>query len=138
MIKTKVVEKLDRRALLRRRLLDAGGVLGDIRLSEHNLLGRGQDLRANLTVSQQRQQIDISFTEPYFLDRDLAAGFDLFDTRTDFQNQSSYDETSTGGTLRLGYPLTENLRHCVRYTLRDDEIHNVDDEASVFIKEEEG
>ena len=64
--------------------------------------------------------------------------FDLFDRRTDFQNQSSYDENSLGGTLRLGYPLTENLRHGVRYTLRDDEIHNVDDEASVFIKEEEG
>ena len=45
---------------------------------ERNLLGRGQDLRANLTVSQRRQPIDLSFTEPYFLDRDLAAGFDLF------------------------------------------------------------
>jgi outer membrane protein insertion porin family len=89
-------------------------------------------------VSQRRQQIDISFTEPYFLDRDLAAGFDLFNSRTDFQRESSYDESSLGGTLRLGYPLTENLRHALRYTLRDDEIHNVDDDASVFIKEEEG
>ena len=89
-------------------------------------------------MSQRRQAIDLSFTEPYFLDRDLAAGFDLFRSRTDFQSESSYDETSTGGTLRMGYPLTENLRHSVRYTLRDDQIQNVDDDASIFIKDEEG
>lgn len=114
------------------------GVLGDIRLRERNLLGGGQDLSANFTVSQRRQEIEFSFTEPYFLDRDLAAGFDLFRSRTDFQSEASFDETSTGGTLRLGYPLTENLRHSVRYTLRADEIQNVDDDASVFIRDEEG
>ncbi|MGE3290967.1 MAG: outer membrane protein assembly factor BamA [Geminicoccaceae bacterium] len=137
-IKTKVVERSTGELSFGAGFSTDDGVLGDIRLSERNFLGRGQDLRANLTVSQRRQQIDISFTEPYFLDRDLAAGFDLFDSRTDFQRESSYDESSLGGTLRLGYPLTENLRHAVRYTLRDDEIHNVDDDASVFIKDEEG
>jgi outer membrane protein insertion porin family len=114
------------------------GVLGDIRLTERNLLGRGQDLRANFTVSQRRQEIDFSFTEPYFLDRDLAAGFDLFFRESDFQTEASYDETTRGGTLRAGYPLTENLRHALRYTLRQDDIHNVDDDASVFIQAEEG
>jgi outer membrane protein insertion porin family len=137
-IKTKVTEKSTGELSFGAGFSTQDGVLGDVRLTEHNLLGRGQDLSANLTVSQRRQSVDISFTEPYFLDRDLAAGFDLFRTRTDFQNQSSYDETSTGGTLRMGYPLTENLRHSVRYTLRADEIQNVDDSASVFIQEEEG
>jgi outer membrane protein insertion porin family len=114
------------------------GILGDVRLRERNLLGRGQDLTANFTVSQRRQEIEFAFTEPYFLDRDLAAGVDLFRSRTDFRSESSFDETSTGGTLRLGYPLTENLRHAVRYTLRYDEIENVRDDASRFIQEEEG
>ena len=114
------------------------GVLGDVRLRERNLLGRGQDLSANVTLSQRRQNAEISFTEPYFLDRDLAAGFDLFRTRTDLQSESSFDERSTGGTLRMGYPLTENLRHAVRYTLRNDEIANVDEDASEFIQDEEG
>lgn len=114
------------------------GVLGDIRLRERNLLGRGQDLTANFTLSQRRRNIEFSFTEPYFLDRDLAAGIDLFATRTDFQSESSFDERNLGGTLRMGYPLTENLRHSVRYTLREDEIANVDSDASRFIQEEEG
>ena len=137
-IKTKVTERSTGELSFGAGFSTQDGVLGDVRLTERNLLGRGQDLRANLTVSQRRQEIDLSFTEPYFLERDLAAGFDLFRSRTDFQSESSYDETSTGGTLRLGYPLTENLRHAVRYTLRADEIHNVDNNASVFIKDEEG
>ena len=137
-IKVKVTEKSTGELSFGAGFSTQDGLLGDIRLTEHNLLGRGQDLSANLTVSQRRQSIDISFTEPYFLDRDLAAGFDLFRTRTDFQRESSYDETSTGGTLRMGYPLTENLRHSVRYTLRADEIQNVDEDASIFIQDEEG
>ena len=137
-IKTKVVERSTGELSFGAGYSTQDGVLGDIRLRERNLLGRGQDLTANFTVSQRRQEIQFSFTEPYFLERDLAAGFDLFRTRTDYRSQSSFDETSTGGTLRLGYPLTENLRHSVRYTLRYDEIQNVRNDASVFVKEEEG
>ena len=93
------------------------------RSRERNLLGRGQDLSANFTVSQRRQQIDVSFTEPYFLDRDLAAGFDLFRTQHRLpERDRPTTRPAPGGTLRVGYPLTENLRHSVRYTLRDDEI----------------
>jgi outer membrane protein insertion porin family len=114
------------------------GVLGDIRLRERNLLGRGQDVSANVTLAQRRQYADVSFTEPYFLGRDLSAGFDVFWTQTDLQNSSSFDEQNEGFTLRAGYPLTENLRHLVRYTLRNDTISNVDNSASVFIKDEKG
>ncbi len=137
-IKTKVVEKSTGELSFGAGFSTQDGVLGDIRLRERNFLGKGQDLSASLLLSQRTQSADISFTEPYFLGRDLAAGFDLFQTRTNFERQSSFDQTSTGGTLRMGYPLTENLRHSVRYTLRDDSIHNVDDDASIFIRDEEG
>lgn len=137
-IKTRVTERSTGELSFGAGYSTQDGVLGDIRLRERNLLGRGQDLTANFTVSQRRQEIEFSFTEPYFLDRDLAAGFDVFRSRTDFESESSFDETSTGGTVRLGYPLTENLRHSVRYTLRYDEIENVDEDASVFIRDEEG
>ncbi|MFO1068270.1 MAG: outer membrane protein assembly factor BamA [Geminicoccaceae bacterium] len=114
------------------------GVLGDVRLTERNLLGRGQTITANFTLSQRRQEIDFAFTEPYFLGYDLAAGVDLFWRETDFQSEASYNEMSRGGTLRASYPLTEFWRHSVRYTLRQDDIQDVDDDASVFIKEEAG
>jgi outer membrane protein insertion porin family len=114
------------------------GPLGDIRLTERNLLGRGQSVLANITVSGRTQEADLSFTEPYFLDRDLAAGFDLFRRTTDFQDEGSFDQRTMGGTLRASYPLTETLRHGVRFTVRQDTIKDVDEEASRFIQDEEG
>ena len=85
------------------------GPLGDIRLTERNLLGRGQSVSAEFTISGRTQQLDLSFTEPYFLDRDLAVGFDLFRRTTDFQSEGSFDQKSTGGTLRASYPLDRAL-----------------------------
>ncbi|MGH6896685.1 MAG: outer membrane protein assembly factor BamA [Geminicoccaceae bacterium] len=114
------------------------GPLGDIRLTERNLLGRGQSIEANFTISARTQEIDFSFTEPYFLDRELAVGVDLFRRSTDFQSEGSFDQRTTGGTLRADYPLTERWRHGLRTTVREDVIHDVDNNASVFIQDEEG
>ncbi len=88
----------------------ADGPLADIRLSEDNLLGRGQALLLSLTVSARRRRIEFSFTEPYFLEREIAAGIDLAHTQSDFQSESSFDETVTRGRLRASYDLTEYLR----------------------------
>ncbi|MEZ5932417.1 MAG: outer membrane protein assembly factor BamA [Alphaproteobacteria bacterium] len=114
------------------------GALGDVRLTERNLLGTGRSVTANFRLSERRQEIDFSLTEPYFLDTDITAGVDLFRTVTDFQDESSFDQTTTGGALRASYPLTEHLRHGVKFTLRQDEIKDVDNEASEFIQAEEG
>ncbi len=114
------------------------GVLGDVRLTERNLLGTGRSVTANFRVSQRTQQIDFSLTEPYFLDSDVAAGVDIFRRETDFQDEGSFDQTTTGGSLRAAYPLTEHLRHGLKFTVRGDEIDNVDGGASEFIQAEEG
>ncbi len=116
----------------------AEGVLGDISIRERNLLGKGQELRLGLTVSESRQEIDLSFTEPYFLDRDVAAGFDIFSRTVDLQDQSSFDRETVGFTTRASYPLAERLRHTVSYSLRNDEVSDVSDTTSRFIREQEG
>lgn len=114
------------------------GPLGDIRLTERNLLGTGRSLTANFRLSERRSEIDFSLTEPYFLDTDITAGVDLFRTETDFQDESSFDQTTLGGALRATYPLTEHLRHGLKFTVRQDEIRDVDGDASEFIQAEEG
>jgi len=114
------------------------GVLGDISITERNMLGRGQSLRLGLTISTRRQEIDLSFTEPYFLDRNLLAGFDIFRKSADLQDVSSFDQETVGASVRLGYVLAEDLRHTLRYTLQRDEISDVDADASRFIKEQDG
>ena len=114
------------------------GPLANFGIRERNLLGRGQDLRFSATVSGRTQEFDLSFTEPYFLERDLAAGVDLFRITRDNQDESSYDEANTGIGFRLGYPLTERLRQRLNYTLQQTEIENVAADASRFIREQEG
>jgi len=110
---------------------------GEIGIRERNLLGRGQDLNLTLRLSTRRQDIDLSFTEPYFLNRDVAAGFDLFNRQRDQEN-IAFERSSTGFTLRVGYPFAERLRHSVRYTLRNDKIEDVDSSASRFIQDQKG
>jgi len=114
------------------------GPLGDIRLTERNLLGTGRSVTANFRLSERRSEIDFSLTEPYFLDTDITAGVDVFRTVTDFQDESSFDQTTLGGSLRASYPLTEHLRHGLKFTVRQDEIDDVDNTASEFIQAEEG
>ncbi len=96
--------------------------LVDFSISERNLRGRGQFLRLRVSASSRRQQIDIRFTEPRFLDRNLAAGFDLFQVRSDFSREASFETESTGFSLRAGFPLTRAVQAGISYTLRNDEV----------------
>ena len=114
------------------------GPLANIGIRERNLLGKGQDLTFNFKGSAARQEFKIGFTEPYFLDRDVSAGFDLVQSTTDRQTESSFDERKAGGGLRLGYSLGPDLRQRLKYSFKRTQIRNVDDQASIFIKEQEG
>lgn len=101
------------------------GAFGQLGVRERNLLGKGQDLRLNFTLGSSDQQIDLSFTEPYFLDREIAAGFDVYRREEDNQDESSYDEEQTGGRLRAGFRYSEELSHSFRYTLEQNSYSNI-------------
>jgi outer membrane protein insertion porin family len=115
----------------------ADGPLGMAGIRERNLLGKGQDLQLNGTLSGSGSRIALSFTEPYFLDRPIAAGFDIFDTSTTFQS-STYTENDLGFGLRAGYDLSEYLRHTVRYTYSRQQLTNIPVTASLAIRQQEG
>ena len=114
------------------------GMLFRTGITENNFRGMGQQLGLDVGISQRTQEYDISFTEPYFMNRNLSAGVDLFRTEEDYQDYGSYDTSSTGGRLRLGWKYTDALSQYVRYTYKQDEINDVDSDASHYIKEEEG
>jgi outer membrane protein insertion porin family len=120
------------------------GPLADISLRERNFLGRGQDIRIGTVVSFRSQQVDLSYTEPYFLDSNIAAGFDLFEIKTSptasfFSGTTpAYQQFSYGGSLRAGYQLSENLRQTLKYTARSDDITDVQSNTSLFILLEQG
>jgi len=111
------------------------GVIGDIGFTERNFMGKGQFLRLKLGGSLERLQVDLSFTEPRFLDRNLSAGFDLFYRITQKYDFQPFEHTRAGGTVRLGAPLTEYLWLNTNYTLSYDEMSDVDANASRAIRD---
>lgn len=106
-------------------------------ITENNFLGKGQQVSLNAGVSQRSTDYSFSFTEPYFMDRRLSAGTDLFYQTEDYQDESNYDMDTMGGRLRFGWNYTDDLSQYVRYTLKQDKIKNVSS-ASKYIQEEEG
>ncbi len=116
----------------------ADGALGDIGLEERNLLGTGKNLRLGFLLAQRREQIDLSYTDPYFLDRNIAAGFDLFDWTRNLQSISGYNEQSYGGSLRAGYQVTDTVRQNLRYQVRSDKLTNFVTTVSPYVLENAG
>ena len=116
----------------------ASGALFDVGVSQRNLLGRGQDLRFNFSLAQQQTQIQISFTEPYFLGRRILAGGDLFAQEQDYQDQAGYTSKSVGGTARLGFNYNEYLVQRFSYNLTWTKLTGISAFSSPYIREQEG
>lgn len=120
-------------------------VLGFVELTQGNfdlfgwphMTGGGQKLKLRATVGEERTDLEMSLIEPWFLNRRLSLGLDLF--RHDVKNLSSdYDQVDTGGTLTLGKPFFAFNRVNWIYGLENIEIRDVDDDASDWIHREAG
>lgn len=118
------------------------GPLAEIKLRERNFMGRGQEARAKIGVAKRTQDISIGFTEPYFLDRRLAASVDVYavNTKQDTQKNFSggYSQKILGTTLSTGYEITEALSQGWSYKLREENIGGIASNASPYIKEMAG
>ena len=114
------------------------GVLGSIGIREKNFMGRGQDLGAQFFISQRTIGADISFTEPYFLERNLAFGFDVFRRERDFTDEGGFGTRETGFRIRLGWRITEELTQSIAYEVNDKRVRNISSNASPLIQAEEG
>lgn len=113
-------------------------IIGSVGLTERNLMGRGQNVKLNTTLSFKKQQIDFSFTEPYFMGMPIAAGFDLFALKADNSEYSSYKSNAVGGALRAGFRLDEYSSLTFRYSISRREVEGVSTSASPAVQAREG
>ncbi|WP_418152765.1 outer membrane protein assembly factor BamA [Litorimonas sp. RW-G-Af-16] len=100
----------------------ADAFLVDLSITQRNLRGRGQLMRFVIRASSNRREIDLRFTEPRFLGRNLAAGVELFDVVIDFLDEAGFRQSRTGGQVTLAFPLTEYTSLSTRYSLRQENI----------------
>jgi outer membrane protein insertion porin family len=67
-----------------------------------NFTGGGEKLRLKVQLGTERQDYELSFIEPWFLNRKLALGVDLFRHQLNFESPNNvFDETRTGMRLSL-------------------------------------
>lgn len=116
----------------------ADGPLANFGVSEKNLLGTGQELSANFVIAALSKQAKISYTNPYFMDRELAAGFDVFRTKQELTSTSTYSMDSKGVVLRGAYALQEKLQHGFDYSIKENNVTNVQPTASIYIQQQAG
>lgn len=83
--------------------------------------GGGQKLRLRAMIGTQRQDYQVTFIEPWFLDRKLQLGVDLYYHEYRFLSPNDlYDETRLGGRVSLERALgSEFLRGGVNYALEN-------------------
>jgi outer membrane protein insertion porin family len=88
--------------------------------------GGGQKFRITAQLGLERKDFEISFTEPWFLNKKLALGTDLYYREFNYYS-AYYDLKEIGGRLSLTKALgSENLIGGISYTLEDIGINNVD------------
>lgn len=96
----------------------ADAFLVDLSITQRNLRGRGQLLKFVIRASSNRKEIDVRFTEPRFLNRNLAAGIELFNISNNFVEEAGFQSTRLGGQATLGFRVTEYTTLQARYALR--------------------
>lgn len=105
----------------------------DFSVEQRNWRGRAQNLRLGLRLSGTRQEIDLGFTEPYFMGRRVAAGFDIFARNSEARlTGSGFDTRTYGFSLRAGMAISEYWTLSTRYTLRQDDVQILDSFLDAF------
>lgn len=102
--------------------------LGQLSIEQSNFRGMGQDVQAGVSYSAYAKSVQVGFTEPYLFDKQILLGVQLY--RRDYnafnfigtQRNTTYSQVSTGGGLRLGFPITEYLTFGTRYNLIQDNV----------------
>ena len=101
------------------------------------LTGAGQKFRAKAQVGSNRQDFVVAVTEPYFLDRKLSLGGQVFYSEASYLS-SVYDQRNYGFSLELRKPLISWMYVVLGYSLQNYDIFNVSSSVSPAILAEEG
>lgn len=99
--------------------------------------GDGQKFRLRFQIGSQSSELIMAFEEPYFLERELATGFQLYRTTSDY-NSSYYEEIRTGGEIYARKRLFNWLESRLSYTYEVVDIDHVDPRAPITFRLLEG
>ena len=93
------------------------GPIVEVGVSDRNLMGRGEVVKASVTYGQYTRGFDVGFVEPYVFGTRASVGADVFGKQTTSSTYQSYDSTTYGGKISVGVPLNEELGTQWNYSL---------------------
>jgi outer membrane protein insertion porin family len=99
--------------------------------------GDGQKFRLRMQLGSQSSEVVLSFEEPWLFQKQLALGFSIFRTSSDY-NSSYYSQIETGGEVYLRKRLFELVEGKLSYTYQIIDIKDVSSSASSYIRALEG
>ncbi|MGX9177884.1 outer membrane protein assembly factor BamA [Mesorhizobium sp. BHbdii] len=102
---------------------DTSGPSVEGSITERNFLGRGQFIKLSAGGGRNSRDYSFSFTEPYFLGRRIAAGFDVFNRTREYDD---YKSETLGATVRFGLPITDNISTQLAYNISQEK-YKLDD-----------
>ena len=102
--------------------------------------GAGQYISLRAEAGSTKNNLVLSFTEPWLFDYPISGGFDLFLTEKDKEEDvgRAYDEGHKGGVLRFGKRFGEYVSGGVSYRLEQVKIDNLDTNVSSALQAEAG
>ena len=104
--------------------------------SPHRLQGDGQKFRLRLKLGSRSNEARLAIEEPWFLNRRIAAGFEVFREKSDYYS-SYYNEMRAGFEVYFRKRLFELVEGRAFYSFEDVVIEDVSAGAPSFIKEED-
>ena len=117
-------------------------LIGYIDISQGNFniknwppVGGGQKFQARLQVGSRRNDLEFSFSEPWFLDQKLAFGVNAYHREARYFSEV-YDQINDGIKVSLGQPINRDSRHSLSYKIEQYEVKNAS-QAPQFIQNEE-
>ena len=112
------------------------GFVGQGSVTQENFLGRGWKLNLAASLGGDSTTYQIGLTDPYFMDRNLTLGFELYKTTREWDD---FSRDATGGAIKLGLPFYDEYTRAMfvyRYELKD--VYDISPFADPDIKDEEG
>ena len=100
------------------------GMIYGVDFQQNNFLGTGDRVSLSANRSQFRTLFSFSHNDPYFTEDGVSRGFNLFYTKTNFEeiNIASYSANKYGANVSFGYPINETQRFSFNLGFENTEI----------------
>jgi outer membrane protein insertion porin family len=98
------------------------GVIGQGSIQQANFLGLGLKANASASIGSKSQTYNVGLTDPYFMDTRWTVGADIYRSQRDYLD---FTRRVTGGDIKAGYPVSDNVSTFWIYKYEEKEVFNL-------------